>query len=237
MSPPDCLKGDGERARIPSKREGRIVSDFIRARSSAQKEQRMAEIKRAADELFHEKSYHEITLKSISERLGWSHAALYKYVSTKEEIFLELCADARCEYTASLLSAYPEGCSYSLDVLAQVWAEQLGSHRDYLAYSDLLFTIIETNVSAERLAEFKRGYYQDQDKLAKRFGMNLGIAPDRANQLFNSVLFHAVSINGWCAENPLVAEAMEIAGLDPCIPDFKEEMRDFITMCLGYYRR
>lgn len=213
------------------------MPDFIRARSSAQKEQRMAEIKQAADELFHEKSYHEITLKGISERLGWSHAALYKYVGTKEDIFLELCADARGEYVSSLLAAYPSGCSYSHEVLAQVWTEQLNSHRDYLAYSDLLFTIIETNVSAERLAEFKRGYFEETDLLSKRFLENLGIEPDRAGQLFNSVLFHAVSINGWCAENPLVAEAMEIAGLEQRVPDFKEEMRDFIEMCLAHYCR
>lgn len=213
------------------------MPDFIRARSSAQKEQRMAEIKQAADELFHEKSYHEITLKGISERLGWSHAALYKYVGTKEDIFLELCADARGEYVSSLLAAYPSGCSYSHEVLAQVWTEQLNSHRGYLAYSDLLFTIIETNVSAERLAEFKRGYFEEIDLLSKRFHENLGIEPDRAGQLFNSVLFHAVSINGWCAENPLVAEAMEIAGLEQRVPDFKEEMRDFIEMCLAHYCR
>lgn len=213
------------------------MSDFIRARSNAQKEQRMAEIKRAADELFHEKSYHEITLKGISERLGWSHAALYKYVGTKEEIFLELCADARGEYAASLLAAYPSGCSYSPEVLAQVWTEQLNSHRDYLAYSDLLFTIIETNVSAERLAAFKRSYFAEIDLLSARFRENLGIEPDRAGQLFNSVLFHAVSINGWCSENPLVAEAMEIAGLEQRVPDFKEEMRDFIEMCLAHYCR
>lgn len=213
------------------------MPDFIRARSSAQKEQRMAVIKQAADELFHEKSYHEITLKGISERLGWSHAALYKYVGTKEDIFLELCADARGEYVSSLLAAYPSGCSYSHEVLAQVWTEQLNSHRDYLAYSDLLFTIIETNVSAERLAEFKRGYFEEIDLLSKRFHENLGIEPDRAGQLFNSVLFHAVSINGWCTENPLVAEAMAIAGLEQRVPDFKEEMRDFIEMCLAHYCR
>ena len=197
----------------------------------------MAEIKQAADELFHEKSYHEITLKGISERLGWSHAALYKYVGTKEDIFLELCADARGEYVSSLLAAYPSGCSYSHEVLAQVWTEQLNSHRDYLAYSDLLFTIIETNASAERLAEFKRGYFEETDLLSKRFLENLSIEPDRAWQLFNSVLFHAVSINGWCTENPLVAEAMEIAGLEQRVPDFKEEMRDFIEMCLAHYCR
>ena len=51
------------------------------------------------------------------------------------------------------------------------------------------------------------------------------------------MLFHAVSINGWCTENPLVAEAMEIAGLEQRVPDFKEEMRDFIEMCLTHYCR
>ena len=73
------------------------MAEFIRARSSAQKEQRMQEIKRAANDLFHERRYHEITLKAIAEKLGWSHAALYKYVTTKEDIFLELCADARAD--------------------------------------------------------------------------------------------------------------------------------------------
>ncbi len=211
------------------------MAEFIRARSSAQKEQRMQEIKHAANDLFHERRYHEITLKAIAEKLGWSHAALYKYVTTKEDIFLELCADARADYVASLLAAYPTGCSYSPDVLAEVWTEQLNSHRDYLAYSDLLFSIIETNVSPERLAAFKRAYFSDMDRLIQRFAENGVIDAANADRLFNAVLFHAVSLNGWCSENELVAQAMEIAGLENRTPDFKREMRDFIGMCLHYY--
>lgn len=211
------------------------MAEFIRARSSAQKEQRMQEIKHAANDLFHERRYHEITLKAIAEKLGWSHAALYKYVTTKEDIFLELCADARADYVASLLAAYPTGCSYSPDVLAEVWTEQLNSHRDYLAYSDLLFSIIETNVSPERLAVFKCAYFSDMDRLIQRFAENGVIDAANADRLFNAVLFHAVSLNGWCSENELVAQAMEIAGLENRTPDFKREMRDFIGMCLHYY--
>lgn len=211
------------------------MAEFIRARSSAQKEQRMQEIKHAANDLFHERRYHEITLKAIAEKLGWSHAALYKYVTTKEDIFLELCADARADYVASLLAAYPTGCSYSPDVLAEVWTEQLNSHRDYLAYSDLLFSIIETNVSPERLAVFKRAYFSDMGRLIQRFAENGVIDAANADRLFNAVLFHAVSLNGWCSENELVAQAMEIAGLENRTPDFKREMRDFIGMCLHYY--
>lgn len=213
------------------------MSEFVRARSAAQKEQRMEEIKRAADELFHEKRYHEITLKSISERLGWSHAALYKYVGTKEEIFLELCSDNCEKYVASLLAAYPEGCSYSHEVLAQVWAEQLYSHRDYLAYSDLLLSIIEANVSAERLAVFKKGYFDGVDQMAERLDRNLGMDAANAGSLLSAILFHATKLNAWCSENPLVNEAMKIAGLEQRVPDFKNDMRDFIVMCLGHYCR
>ena len=75
--------------------QGRTMKqDFIRARSSEQKSQRMADIKRATAQLYRDFPYHEITLTTIAERLGWSRASLYKYVTTKEEIFLELSADA-----------------------------------------------------------------------------------------------------------------------------------------------
>ena len=123
------------------------MADFIRARSNEQKEQRMTQIKRVAEELFACSSYHEITLAAIAERLGWSRAALYKYVATKEDIFLEICSDKQDEYYDALLTAYPEGSAYSPAVLTEVWTEQLASHRDYLSYCALLFTIIETNSS------------------------------------------------------------------------------------------
>ena len=193
------------------------MAEFTRARSDAQKEQRMDAIKRAADELFHERPYHEITLKAISERLGWSHAALYKYVTTKE--------------------VYPAGCSYSHAVLAEVWAEQLNVHRDYLAYSELLLSIIERNVTVERLAAFKRAYYDEQGALVERFCGNLGISADAAGKLFNAVLFHATSINAWNEDNPLVEEALKLAGISRCVPPLKEEMREFVGMCLEHYCR
>lgn len=213
------------------------MAEFIRARSNAQKEQRMGEIKRAADELFHERPYQEITLKAISERLGWSHAALYKYVTTKEDIFLEVCADARRAYNDALLAAYPEGCAYSHEVLAEVWAEQLNSHRDYLAYSGLLLTIIERNVTVERLAAFKRAYYDEQALLTARFCKNLNMNADAADRLFNAVLFHATNVNAWNEENPLVDEALKLAGIERCVPPLRDEMRDFIGMCLEHYCR
>lgn len=73
----------------------------MRARSSSQKEERMTEIKKAADAQFAEKPYHMITLTTIAEQLSW-WANLYKYVTTKEEIFLELTREKWDTYFTAL---------------------------------------------------------------------------------------------------------------------------------------
>lgn len=210
-------------------------TEFIRARSSQQKEQRMAEIKGAADALFKDHSYHEITLTTIAERLGWSRANLYKYVTTKEEIFLELCADKRESYFTSFQAAFPSGCHYSIEVFAQVWAELLYSHSDYLYYSEFLLTIIETNVSVERLAVFKKNYYESSGIIISLLSENLSLPKDKAESLFYAVYYHALGNNGGCFRNPLIQEALNLIGRPFSQGDFRLEMQNFIRMCLTYY--
>lgn len=74
------------------------MTDFVRARSEEQKQARMAEIKAAADSLFNSVPYQEITLSTIAGKLSWTRANLYKYVTTKEEIYLEICSDKMHSY-------------------------------------------------------------------------------------------------------------------------------------------
>ena len=68
------------------------MQNYIRARTDDQKEERLNQIKEAADSLFEQMPYTEITLTTIADKLTWSRANLYKYVTTKEEIFLEISA-------------------------------------------------------------------------------------------------------------------------------------------------
>lgn len=211
------------------------MADFIRARSADQKNQRLNEIKAVAAAQFEVRPYHEITLTTIAEELGWSRASLYKYVTTKEEIFLELSADARDAYTEALLTAFPEGCGYSIDVAAEVWAGILNAHQDWLRYGDMLFTIVETNVTIERLMEFKRGYYDTIETVEDRFAGIFDIEKSRVTALLNTVMYHGVGMVTTCWDNPLVSEALERLGIERNQPDFRTEMRDFIKMCLNGY--
>lgn len=211
------------------------MADYIRARSEAQKAERMEEIKRATDELFAQQSYHSITLSSIAEKLGWTRAMLYKYVTTKEDIFLELNGDKRDDYLAAMIAAYPTGANYSMEVLAEVWSGILNSHRDYLRYSDILSTIIETNVSVERLAEFKMTYYKNVGTLVQQLSENLHLSLEKANALLLSVYYYSVGLNSNCVENPLVQQALKIAQIKVPPMNFRKNMKEYILMCLHWY--
>ena len=118
------------------------MTDFVRARSEEQKQARMAEIKAAADSLFNSVPYQEITLSTIAGKLSWTRANLYKYVTTKEEIYLEICSDKMHSYFDDLFAAFPEGKTWTPDEWAGRWADVLNDHRDYFRYSDSLCTCL-----------------------------------------------------------------------------------------------
>lgn len=211
------------------------MKEFKRARTPEQREQRMEDIKAAADAMFSESPYHEITLTRIADRLGCSRTQIYKYAATKEEVFLELTEDKRGSYFEALLAAFPAGCSYPREVFAEVWAGILNAHRDFLRYSEMLMSIIETNVSVDRLAQFKRRYYDDLERILDMLSSNLGIGRDAAEGLYYSIYFQSIGLNTYCTGNPLVEEALRIADVRLARPDFRETMRDFILMCLDRY--
>lgn len=211
------------------------MPDFKRARSEKQKEQRMQDIKNAVDELFQEKPYHQITLTTIADKLNWTRVNLYQYVATKEEIFLELCADKRDLYYNALKAAFPADCGYPVEVFAEVWSGILNAHKDHLHYSDILSTIIETNVTVDRLAAFKKRYYEKSYEVTDLLAAHLNISRDASYEMFLNVHYHAVGISSICKWNPLIAEAKAKAGIVSTPIDFKENMKKFILMNLRAY--
>ncbi|MBM6675836.1 TetR family transcriptional regulator [Olsenella uli] len=213
------------------------MAEFIRARSPEQKGQRLDEIKGAVRRQFAERPYHEITLTTIAEELGWSRANLYKYVTTKEEIFLLLTGDECNAYFDALLAALDEGRTPDAAAVADAWADVADAHQEYFRLGDLLTTIVETNVTVERLMVFKRGYYDRVAEMRERLPQVAGIAPERVEPLLLAVYYHATGLVSSCWSNPLIAEALSRLEIERPETNFRAEMRDFIGMCLGHYAR
>ena len=180
------------------------MADYIRARSDEHKEERLSQIKEATAELFANCPYSEITLTTIAEKLGWSRANLYKYVTTKEEIFLEISSEKMATYYNSLLSAFPEDNNFTPDVITEVWAGIVNANQDYMRYVSYLNPVIETNVTVERLAIFKKKYYDLAYAFRDRLAQMLGTTHDTAYKIQLDVLFYASSNAVCCYKNPLL---------------------------------
>ncbi len=210
------------------------MADYIRARSDEHKEERLSQIKEATAELFDSFPYSEITLTTIADKLGWSRANLYKYVTTKEEIFLEIASKKMSAYYGSLLSAFPEGNNFSSQVIAEVWAGIVNANQDYMRYVSYLNPVIETNVTVERLAVFKKKYYDFAYSFCSRLSNMLSITQEEAYKIQLDVLFYASSNAVCCYKNPLVQEALKKIDITPPPMDFYKDMKDFLKMRLEW---
>ena len=213
------------------------MPDYKRARTDEQKEERMSQIKKAADELFKSMPYTEINLSNIAEKLDWSRANLYKYVTTKEEIYLELTQDRMCEYLNSLITVFPEGCKFSPETVAEIWTAQVASHEDYFRYVSFLLTIIERNVTVERLTVFKKTYYDLAFVLQKRLSFSLGITEEQADNLFLSIMNYGASYFTNCQANPLIIQALKTLKIKPKEMNLSRDVKDFILMNIEWMKK
>lgn len=212
------------------------MADFIRARSIEQKAERFEEIKNVAQEQFRRHPYHEITLTTIAKDLGWSRANLYKYVTTKEEIFLSLALEQCQSYLEALCTALPPDREFSPEAVAQIWTKIADDHRDYFRYGDILGSIVETNVSIEKLADFKRAYFKGAKKLSYQLASILHSDPHRMEHIIATIFYHGAGLSGWCSSGPIIEQALELAQIEHHKTDFSKEMEDFILMCITWNR-
>lgn len=213
------------------------MADYIRARSDEKKEERMNEIKTATASLFDTFPFSEITLSTIAEKLEWSRANLYKYVTTKEEIFLEISKDKMASYYSSLLSAFPENNNFSAEIIAEVWAGIVNANQDYMRYVSYLNPVIETNVTVERLAIFKKSYYDFAGRLTERLSEMLKLNNEIAYKLQLDILMYASSYEICCYKNHLVQEALKKINITPPNLDFYNDIKDFILMKIFWIKK
>lgn len=67
------------------------VKSFSRA--TERRTERRQQIIHTASELFLERGYENVTLRAIAERLGYAHAALYRYFPDKASLLAEICKE------------------------------------------------------------------------------------------------------------------------------------------------
>ena len=186
---------------------------FQRARQPEQKALRRSSILEAAAVVFETTSYDAVSLKDVAAQAGIGKASLYTYFRTKEEIFLEL-------YRADMedwLDAVEEGLGRvepeEAAELAKVLTAAVIARPRACRLGVLLNTVLERNVPADVLLDFKRGIMA----LSGRFLVPLarilpGVQP---TDLMTFTIDHFALVSGlWPMANP-ASEVCSIMATDP----------------------
>ena len=207
------------------------MSDYIRARSPEQKQERMEAIMAAADKLFQKHPYHQITMGTIAKELGWSRSNLYKYAATQEEIFLALHSSKNRAWLEDLARSL-ENAPLQESEFARLWAEATERHAGFLRYQEIVISIIESNVTFERLTQFKREFADMLAPIVSLLARQCGTDENTSTELYLTLLFQAPGLYNHyhCAD--LTREAMKAAGLKPVEGAFVESYAQFVEMCV-----
>ncbi len=206
---------------------------FQRARNPEQKKERMLEIMNATDELFHENCYQQVTLTTIAEKLGWARGNLYKYVKTKEDIFLALYLQKQQEVMDDLEIVFKGKEDIDNKTFGELYTSSLIKNMDYLKYHRILSAIVETNVSVETLASFKKQSYQSREAAYQLLSKQCpDLDSNEVKQLYLSILYQACGLYSHTEFSDTYVEAMALAKMPINYAQIEESLPRFISMCL-----
>jgi len=136
---------------------GRVTGaeTFQRARRPEQKLRRQDDILRAARDLALRDGVRNVSLADIASRVGIHKSALLRYFETREQIFLELTAEAWRDWVRGLHDELDQARRGAADLVADVFARGFGDRPllcDLIAHTPLN---LERNVSPEAVRRYK----------------------------------------------------------------------------------
>ena len=132
------------------------------SRAAERRAERRQQIVDTASLLFSEQGYENVTLRAIAEKLGYAHAALYRYFPDKASLLAEICKETFDQLVLALdvQQSQVEGpeanCSPSLwDLCASAWHTLIISRSCFPVPSTkaLLRTSTSTPLAARCVAE------------------------------------------------------------------------------------
>ena len=193
---------------------------YQRARRPEQKLERRDAILGAARELALRDGVRAVSLADIAARVGIHKSALLRYFETREQIFLELTAQAWREWTTALHAGLDpfsrdSAAPGSAALVADVFARSFGDRPllcDLIAHTPLN---LERNVSAEAVRRYKRTSLAAVDEAA---AIAQRVLPELTLAECGEFVAALASLAGavWQIANPVAALA-ELYASDPAL--------------------
>src|SRR5262252_9191514 len=137
-----------------------------RARKAEDKAVRRRAILDTARALFAEARFDAIKMSEVAERTGLAKGTVFLYFPTKEALFLDLLEEEMDEWIAELLEGFDAGGRWTPARVARLFARTLVARPTFTRLLPLLDNVLETNVSVERIVEFKKRLLERMARVA-----------------------------------------------------------------------
>lgn len=200
--------------------------NWQRARTDDKKNERKEAIYLAALTLFKQKGYNNVSFNGIASEAGFTKSNMYRYFSSKDDIFLNVFADLFQtwvnDFTAQL-QALPKNATAKK--FAHAWVHSLLAQPKLLDLMPLLFTSLEKNSSFEQLVEFK------SLSMNLLYGLTLDItriygdiADEKAFRLLT--LSYAATANYWAAnsQSEALKKVYQLEKFQMLKPNFEKDL-------------
>lgn len=203
-----------------------------RARTDERRLERKVAIYAAAYSLFKSHGYNDISFNGIAAEAGFTKSNMYRYFSSKEDIFLNVFLELfevwfnDCLARLQKLKKKPP-----LNRFAKLWVDVYLAHPEFLDLIPMLFTSLEQNSSYEQLIKFK----QRSKELLYTLSTEIGrIYPDVHGEKafrFLSLSFAATS-NYWAGskQNDALQRVYALDEFKELRPDFKYDLSNSIEV-------
>ncbi len=209
--------------------------EFDRVRNEEQRKIRVEQIKNAAIKLFDTEQFHEIDLTKIANETSFTRGNLYKYISSKEEIYLLVALDEINNWISDLKKTFTSDMTHEIKDFSHQWAQVLYRHQRFLKLVSMLFTTIERNVSLERLVDFKKQFFITMSELNSQLNIVFPAWDDKTIDKFLQLQSHyVIGLFPYTSPTPIQKQAMELAGMNYESLNFVNDFAEFISYTVNY---
>jgi AcrR family transcriptional regulator len=158
---------------------------YQRARRDAEKAERRAAILQAAGALLRATGFEGFSMSLLAKEAGIAKGTLYLYFETREEVLLALYVETLATWSGALVAGLRDAMGD--DDFVALFQATSTADPNFMILRARLESVIEHNVSLERLVEAKRAMRSLVDDLAPRVERALGLGTGSGARLLVSL--------------------------------------------------
>ncbi|WP_432664424.1 TetR/AcrR family transcriptional regulator [Wukongibacter baidiensis] len=207
---------------------------FERARNEENKKIRLEQIKTAAIKLFDEMEYHEISLSKIAKEINFTRGNLYKYITSKEDIYLYVMLDEMTDFIEELELNLVKEEKFNTKTLALKWATIISGHPRYLKLISILFTMLEQNSNIDVLTDFKNQLLIITTRMFNVIKHNIPEFTDEdIKKLLDLSFSFVIGKYPLCNPTDIQIEATKRSNYNYVFPDFVESYSEALVFIIN----